>query len=88
MPDLAEPPLIIPVYSSPVQTFACEARIDPYRQAACSAESLAEYTASELRRQLADGLVGMMKICSTVEPGTGVQVVCGKIRVVPPDFRF
>ena len=92
------PPMIVSVYSSPVQTISTEVRLSRHMHPMFDSESfpveLAEtdggvtYIMDQMRHQLADGLKDMIKLTTRIEPGSDVQVIRGTVRVVPPDFLF
>ena len=95
-------PMVVEVHSFPVKVLGCEVRIDRrcHPEVCHFADNQAipgelvgddgvvELTLERMRHQLADGLMGMIKVTSHMEPGSEIQVIRGTVRVVPPDFRF
>lgn len=51
-------------------------------------DSISDFTISELKQKLADGLTAYMKISISEDPINMVTIVRGEVRVIPPDHRF
>lgn len=48
--------------------------------------SIRDYTLRELREQIADGLLGYMKITANQDPHTQCEIIRGEVRVLDPVF--
>ena len=53
-----------------------------------SEEDITKFTLNELKNQLAEGLTGCFKLETMDNPLDMCTIVRGRIRVMPPDFRF
>lgn len=51
-------------------------------------EMARDYTLTELRNQLADGILAYMKIDARNDPCTLSQIIRGEVRVVDPGFDY
>lgn len=51
-------------------------------------EDISKYAISELTHKLVEGLAAYMKVDARQDPCRMSTIICGTVRVVPPDHRF
>lgn len=70
-----------------VHTIRCQAKIDMGHMR-YNPESAKEYVLSDMRKQLADGLLAFMKMTTCDDPISFCQIIRGEVRVVDPSFDY
>lgn len=83
-----EGPRYVTIYSSPVQTLACQAEIPHRYRSLANEEELSKMAVSDLAHKLADGLTNFMRVDVEEDPFRRATIIRGTVRVVPPDFRY
>ena len=86
-PELPEP-VLVQVYTSPVQRLRVETAISYRATEGMPAELKRDIIQRDLSRKLADGLLDYLKLSVREDPYMEATIVRGEIRVVPPDHRF
>lgn len=77
------------VHSGPAQTVRAEAHLSrQLLDMAYRPEQAVDQTLHDLRRSLADALMGYMVIRKEYDPSLDVEIFKGEVRVVPPGYRF
>ena len=78
----------IEVAQKPSQRIMAQISIPFQARDYVDSNKISDYTLSELRQQLAEGLSSYMKISVNEDPCRMATIVRGEVRVIPPDHRF
>lgn len=78
----------VEVHSSPVQTLECAVMIPQKMAERMPEEALGECVEREMAHKMAASLGALIKYQKDYDPFVNAVMIRGKIRVVPPDFRF
>lgn len=80
--------VVIPISDPQACTIEAKVAVPFDARRYMSEEDITKFTLNELKNQLAEGLTGFFKLETMDNPCDLCTIVRGRIRVMPPDFRF
>ena len=83
-------PIYVKQYDAKVETLRCRSEIpmEAFMQFEGSEENFRDMALHEMKHQMADALLGFMKVAVEQDPFRQVMIINGTVRVVPPGFMF
>ena len=79
---------IVEVQQSPVVTLGATVRLDAHTVKHIGEDAASKMAVDHLSGKIADSLAEYLMLDTSYDPHNDAVIVHGKVRIVPPDYRF